>query len=106
MLSRAADYAVRAMVHLAGLDAGTRAAQHDIAAVIEGFAAATRLAVASGLHGVEVNAGQFSLVRQFLSGLTNQRDDEYGGDWEGRTRIVRPTPRQFALCPRRFAVRV
>ena len=35
MLSRAADYAVRAMVHLAGLDAGTRAAQHDIAAVID-----------------------------------------------------------------------
>ena len=28
----------------------------------------------------EVNAGQHSLVRQFLSGLTNQRDDEWGGD--------------------------
>ncbi|HEY7938922.1 MAG TPA: 2,4-dienoyl-CoA reductase, partial [Acidimicrobiales bacterium] len=52
----------------------------DIAAVIEGFGAAARLAVASGLDGVEVNAGQFSLVRQFLSGLTNQRGDEWGTD--------------------------
>ncbi len=52
----------------------------DISAVVDGFAAAARLAVASGLDGVEVNAGQHSLVRQFLSGLTNQRDDEWGTD--------------------------
>jgi len=52
----------------------------DIEAVMAGFADAARLAVASGCHGIEVNAGQFSLVRQFLSGLTNQRDDEWGTD--------------------------
>ncbi|MEO7555216.1 MAG: mycofactocin system FadH/OYE family oxidoreductase 1 [Acidimicrobiales bacterium] len=52
----------------------------DISAVVEGFGAATALAIGSGLDGVEVNAGQHSLVRQFLSGLTNQRDDEWGGD--------------------------
>lgn len=52
----------------------------DIAAVISGFADGARLAVESGCDGVEVNAGQFSLVRQFLSGLTNQRDDEWGTD--------------------------
>ncbi len=52
----------------------------DIAAVIEGFADAARLAVAAGLAGVEVNAGQHSLVRQFLSGLTNTRSDGYGTD--------------------------
>ena len=58
----------------------------DIAAVVAGFGAAAEVAVASGCDGVEVNAGQFSLVRQFLSGLTNQRDDEWGGD---RTRFAR-----------------
>jgi len=58
----------------------------DIAAVVEGFAAATRVALAAGLDGVEVNAGQYSLVRQFLSGLTNHRDDEWGAD---RTRFLR-----------------
>ncbi len=52
----------------------------DIDAVVSGFAEATRLAVAAGLDGVEINAGQFSMIRQFLSGLTNMRTDEYGGD--------------------------
>lgn len=52
----------------------------DIAEVIDGFAVAARIAVEAGCDGVEINAGQFSLVRQFLSGLTNQRDDEWGAD--------------------------
>ena len=52
----------------------------DIAAVIDGFAAAAALAVRAGCDGVEVNAGQHSLLRQFLSGLTNQRGDEWGQD--------------------------
>jgi 2,4-dienoyl-CoA reductase (NADPH2) len=52
----------------------------DIAAVVDGFARASRLAIDAGTDGVEINAGQHSLVRQFLSGLTNQRDDEWGGD--------------------------
>lgn len=52
----------------------------DIAAVVAGFGAAARLAARSGVDGVEVNAGQHSLVRQFLSGLTNQRDDAWGAD--------------------------
>jgi 2,4-dienoyl-CoA reductase (NADPH2) len=52
----------------------------DVAAVIDGFAQATKLAVEADLDGVEVNAGQHSLVRQFLSGLTNQRDDAWGQD--------------------------
>jgi mycofactocin system FadH/OYE family oxidoreductase 1 len=52
----------------------------DIAAVVAGFADAARIAVEAGCDGVEVNAGQHSLVRQFLSGLTNQRGDEWGTD--------------------------
>jgi len=52
----------------------------DIAAVVGGFAAAAALAVGAGCDGVEINAGQHSLVRQFLSGLTNQRGDEWGQD--------------------------
>jgi 2,4-dienoyl-CoA reductase-like NADH-dependent reductase (Old Yellow Enzyme family) len=52
----------------------------DISAVVDGFAAATKLAVDADVDGVEINAGQHSLVRQFLSGLTNQRDDAWGQD--------------------------
>ena len=52
----------------------------DIAAVVAGFGAAAAAAAAAGLDGVEVNAGQHSLIRQFLSGLTNQRGDDWGVD--------------------------
>lgn len=58
----------------------------DIAAVVDGFGAAAALAVEAGCDGIEVNAGQHSLVRQFLSGLTNQRDDDWGTD---RNRFAR-----------------
>jgi 2,4-dienoyl-CoA reductase (NADPH2) len=50
----------------------------DIEQVVGGFAAAASLAVAATCDGVEVNAGQHSLIRQFMSGLTNHRDDEWG----------------------------
>src|SRR5262249_6621541 len=52
----------------------------DITAVITGFRNATRMATDSGWDGVEINAGQHSLLRQFLSGLTNQRTDDWGTD--------------------------
>ena len=52
----------------------------DIAAVVAGFGAAARAAVDADCDGVEINAGQHSLVRQFLSGLTNQRTDDWGTD--------------------------
>jgi 2,4-dienoyl-CoA reductase-like NADH-dependent reductase (Old Yellow Enzyme family) len=55
-------------------------AETEINAVADGFAAAAALARRSGLHGVEINAGQYSLLRQFQSGLTNQRADAYGQD--------------------------
>jgi 2,4-dienoyl-CoA reductase (NADPH2) len=57
----------------------------DIVAVVTGFGAAARLAIAAGCDGVEINAGQHSLVRQFLSGLTNHRGDE----WADRLRLAR-----------------
>ena len=52
----------------------------DIGAVIDGFSRAAGIAVEADVDGVEINAGQHSLVRQFLSGLTNQRDDAWGQD--------------------------
>lgn len=50
----------------------------DISTIVEAFGAAAALAVGSGCDGVEINAGQYSLIRQFLSGLTNMRSDEWG----------------------------
>ncbi|WP_269082884.1 oxidoreductase [Allosalinactinospora lopnorensis] len=50
----------------------------QIDALVEGFADAAELAATSGLDGVEVNAGQHALLRQFHSGLTNHRGDATG----------------------------
>ena len=61
----------------------------DIAAVIEGFRLSARYAIDGGLDGVELNAGQDSLIRQFLSPLTNQRGDEYCGSLDNRLRFAR-----------------
>ena len=41
-----------------------------------------------GFSGVEISAGHGHLFHQFLSPWSNRREDEYGGDWDGRTRIV------------------
>jgi mycofactocin system FadH/OYE family oxidoreductase 1 len=54
--------------------------------LIAGFAAAAALAGSVGCDGVELNAGQHSILRQFLSGLTNHRADGYGSD---RGRLLR-----------------
>ncbi|SDF85824.1 mycofactocin system FadH/OYE family oxidoreductase 1 [Klenkia brasiliensis] len=58
----------------------------EVAALVAGFAGAAATAVAAGLDGVEVDAGPRALLRQFLSPLTNTRDDGYGTD---RVRLLR-----------------
>lgn len=41
-----------------------------------------------GFSGVEISGGHGHLFHQFLSPHSNKRDDEYGGDWDGRTRLI------------------
>jgi len=52
----------------------------DIESIVNSFARSASSAMAAGMDGVEINSGQHSLVRQFLSGLTNHRDDAYGSN--------------------------
>jgi 2,4-dienoyl-CoA reductase-like NADH-dependent reductase (Old Yellow Enzyme family) len=60
-----------------------------IRAVIDDFRAAAQRALAAGFQLIEVHAAHGYLLHQFLSPLSNQRSDRYGGDLENRTRIVR-----------------
>lgn len=59
-----------------------------IARVIEAFAAAARRALAAGAEILEIHAAHGYLLHQFLSPLSNRREDGYGGVWENRTRLV------------------
>lgn len=65
--------------------------QADIRAVIEGFAQVARTVTQAGADGVELQIADSSLLRQFLSPLTNQRSDIYGGVLENRLRFVQET---------------
>ncbi|MGH2497902.1 MAG: FAD-dependent oxidoreductase, partial [Ktedonobacteraceae bacterium] len=63
----------------------------DIAAVIEGFAFVARYAVQGDADGIELQISDSSLLRQFLSPLTNQRGDQYGGSLDNRLRFAQET---------------
>jgi 2,4-dienoyl-CoA reductase-like NADH-dependent reductase (Old Yellow Enzyme family) len=61
----------------------------DIEAVVADFAAAAERSVAAGFEVLEIHAAHGYLLHQFLSPVANERTDEYGGDFEGRTRLLR-----------------
>lgn len=56
--------------------------------VIERFARTARLAEQAGFTGVEIHAAHGYLLSQFLSPLSNQRSDQWGGSLENRARLL------------------
>ncbi|MGI3778013.1 MAG: NADH:flavin oxidoreductase/NADH oxidase [Janthinobacterium lividum] len=63
----------------------------EIAAIVAQFAATTRRAREAGFRIVEVHAAHGYLLHSFLSPATNTRNDRYGGDLEGRARMLMET---------------
>eukprot|EP00047_Mylnosiga_fluctuans_P009846 m.13394 g.13394 ORF g.13394 m.13394 type:complete len:423 (-) comp2822_c0_seq1:135-1403(-) len=61
----------------------------EIADVVEAFVVAARRADRLGLEGIELHGAHGYLIHEFLSPVSNKRDDAYGGSFDGRTRFVR-----------------
>ena len=59
-----------------------------IARVVADFVAAARLAGTAGFDVVELHAAHGYLLHEFLSPLSNTRDDAYGGSFQGRVRLL------------------
>ena len=71
-----------------GYDAPRAMTLDDIAAVVTAFGEAARRSVEAGFDTIEVHGAHGYLIHQFLSPLANHRTDAYGGDFEGRTRLL------------------
>lgn len=63
----------------------------EIARMVEATARSCQLLQRYGFSGVELSCAHGHLFHQFLSPWSNRREDVYGGDWAGRTRLIAET---------------
>ena len=60
----------------------------EIGAVVSAFREAAKRVLAAGFQVIEIHAAHGYLLHEFLSPLSNQRHDQYGGSFENRSRLL------------------
>ena len=70
-----------------GDNAPSAMTHQDMQDVREAFAAAARRSARLGIDAIQIHVAHGYLLHQFLSPLSNQRDDQYGGSLENRLRF-------------------
>lgn len=80
----------------------------EIQARVRNYANAAKNAIAAGFDGVELHGAHGYLIDQFLSDITNNREDEYGGSVESRSRFAVEVVRAVAeaVGPERTGIRL
>jgi len=67
----------------------------EIESIAANFVAAAMRAKSAGMVGVEIHGANGYLFTQFLSSITNKRKDRWGGNLEGRARLIVETARHI-----------
>ncbi|MFZ2948376.1 MAG: NADH:flavin oxidoreductase/NADH oxidase [Desulfuromonadaceae bacterium] len=73
----------------AGCIIPTALTEDDIKNIATAFVAAAQRSFLAGFQVAEIHAAHGYLIHQFLSPLSNQRTDHYGGSFENRTRLLK-----------------
>lgn len=60
----------------------------EVEALVKAFIKGAKISQIAGADGVELHGAHGYLIGQFLSPQSNQRTDQYGGDFEGRMRFI------------------
>ena len=71
-----------------GYDTPRALERAELAGIVADFAASATRAIDAGFQLLEIHAAHGYLVHQFLSPLSNERTDEYGGSLENRARLL------------------
>ena len=75
----------------------------EIDAIVAAFARAAERALDADFRVIEIHAAHGYLIHEFLSPLSNRRNDSYGGSFENRTRLLRSIVGDVrAVWPERF----